>query len=77
MKKKSVSRSWLQDVILVGKTVGGFGLLLLYLAIPKPYLASQFATLSLTRGLSGKSPSEVEKGLIVFILRMKESRLRR
>lgn len=36
-------------------------MLIIYLAIPKPYLTSQFATLSLTRGLPGQSQSEVEK----------------
>ena len=57
----TTSHSWLQNVILVGKTTGGFALLIMYLAIPKPYPASQFATLSLARGLPGQSPSEVEK----------------
>ena len=55
------SHSWLQNVIFVGKTAGAFGLLIMYLLIPKPFLASQFATLSLTRGLPGQSPSKVEK----------------
>ena len=33
----------------------------MYLAIPKPYPASQFATLSLGRGLPGQTPYEGEK----------------
>jgi hypothetical protein len=56
--------SWLENVIFVGKTTLGtgiFGLLIIYLALPKPYLASQFATLSLARGLPGQSQSEVKK----------------
>ena len=58
----TTSRSWLQHVIFVGKTVGGFGLLLWYFITPNPYFASQFATLSMSRGMPGQSPSEVEKG---------------